>query len=55
LRGFWKDFAMMSTVDEVTARTLSNMDFVERSFHGRLWCHQKTSLRGPREVHFYDF
>jgi hypothetical protein len=46
---------MTSMVDEVTARTLWNMNFVERSLHGRLWCHQKTSLRGPREVHFYHF
>jgi hypothetical protein len=36
LRGLWKDFAMTSTVDEVTVRTLSNMDFLERSLHGRL-------------------
>ncbi len=55
LRGLWKDLAMTSMVDEVTARTLWNMNFVERSLHGRLWCHQKTSLRGPREVHFYHF
>ncbi len=53
LRGLWKDFAITSTVDEVTVRTLSNMDLLERSLHGRLWCHQKSSLRGPREVHFY--
>jgi hypothetical protein len=42
-RGLQKDFAMTSMVAEATARTLSNRDFVERSLHGRLWCHQKTS------------
>jgi hypothetical protein len=36
LQGLWKDFAMTFAVDEVTARTLSNIDFVERSLHGRL-------------------
>jgi hypothetical protein len=36
LRGLWKDFVMTSTAAEVTARTLSNRDFVETSLHGRL-------------------
>jgi hypothetical protein len=55
LQSLRKDFAMTSMVAVVTTRTLSNRDVVEKSLHGRLSCHQKTSLRGPRKVHFYDF
>ncbi len=49
------DFAIMSTIAEVTVRALPNKVHVERSLQGPLLMTPKKSLRGPREVHFLGF
>jgi hypothetical protein len=49
------DFAIMSTVAEVPATAPPNMVHVGRSSQGPLLKTPKKSLRGPREVPFFEF